>query len=740
MRGRAMLIRSALVASAALVSFAVRAEESGKKTESSVAPASTARGTDAKASPPGPSDGVGPGRGSGSRRVDEKAAQTSAAPKDSTVEACQPESKAQAHHKGKPPARPNPTLPPGAERAAIDDDARRQIAGGPTVDDLAAGPADTELRELREVERVLFAKPLKGVQPGWSWDLPMRIDDGRPAVNASGLPVGAALPPQAALELGSEAAWVKNLTMPDLPVRLDAHVVKYLEFYRDDPRGRNIARVWAKKSGRLMPALKAAFARAGLPTDLIWLSLIESGHNPNIVSPAGAAGLWQFVPESARLYGLTVDRWVDERLDPERATAAAVRYLLDLRSRFGNWELAMAAYNMGHTGLLRAMRKFNTNDFWTLCRYEAGVPWETALYVPKILAVALVMNNKKAFGIEDVQPDAAISFDTVYVAPGVPLSEVAQAAQVPVEEVQALNSHYSVGQTPPGDIGKRWPVRVPPGRGVMTSQALAKATTLPKTSELERYMLRYGETLADVARARGTTEQQLRRLNRVTADERLPAGAVIVVPHGMAAAPQTDDDIVVVPARENRDPSRRQVFYRVLPGDSVSAIARAFRVSPSDLGSWNAIDASALLQPDMILQVFVPKDADLSSVRYVDPQQARILLAGSDEFFDYFESLNGRKRITITAKEGETLSGIGRRYGMTSGMMERINRYSRTKRLKAGDAVVVYARREAPVSSSSSSDIPAPLSPIEAPRPEALPDVAGAALLQPSNARSAARP
>src|SRR5204863_10052187 len=121
--------------------------------------------------------------------------------------------------------------------------------------------------------------------------------------------------------------------------------------------GKAIAKVWAKKSGRYISAMKAEFAKAGLPTDLVWMSLIESGHSATIYSPVGAAGRWQFMPEAGRLYGLTVDRWVAERLDPQRSTEAAIRYLSDLHRRFGNWELAMAAYNMGYGGLSRAIRK-----------------------------------------------------------------------------------------------------------------------------------------------------------------------------------------------------------------------------------------------------------------------------------------------------------------------------------------------------------------------------------------------
>jgi membrane-bound lytic murein transglycosylase D len=306
--------------------------------------------------------------------------------------------------------------------------------------------------------------------------------------------------------------------------------VKYLEFYRDDPRGKNILRIWAKKSGKLAPALKAEFAKAGLPTDLVWLSLIESGHNPTIVSPAGAAGLWQFIPESARMYGLTVDRWVDERLDPERSTEAAVRYLSDLRTRFGTWELAMAAYNMGHGGLLRAIRKFNTNDFWALSRYEAGLPWETTLYVPKILATAIVMANKKAFGVDDVEQDAPISFDTVFVGPNADLGEVARAAEVPDESVRSLNAAYLSGRTPPPTegAGKRWPVRVPAGRGLVAEQRLAEGAHRLGSGP-EPHVVRFGDTLASVAVEYGTTVRALSQENRLGPDDRLQPGSILLI-------------------------------------------------------------------------------------------------------------------------------------------------------------------------------------------------------------------
>jgi membrane-bound lytic murein transglycosylase D len=474
---------------------------------------------------------------------------------------------------------------------------------------------------------------------------------------------------------------------------------------------------------------------------LVWLSLIESGHNPTIVSPAGAAGLWQFVPESARMYGLTVDRWVDQRFDPERSTEAAVRYLSDLRTRFGSWELAMAAYNMGHGGLLRAMKKFNSNDFWVLIRYEAGLPYETTLYVPKILATAIAMANKKSFGIDDVEPDAPLSFDTVEVGPGVDLADVARAAEAPLDELRALNAQYLSGRTPPlAGAARRWPVRVPPGKGLVAGQRLAQSQ--PRGAAVgDPYVIKFGDTVEAVATMFGVSTRELADRNRVAPDERLRAGNVLFVPRGSASSelkPPADEEVVVVPARRFPDGDRRRVFYRVLPGDTLADVASAFGVLPSELSLWNALDRAANLQQGMTLQVFAQKDADLSRIRFLSEHEARVLVAGSEEFFGHFEAQNGRKRITVTAKKGDTLALIGKRYGMSAGMMERINRLAANTAMKEGDAVVVYAKgdqesKSVPPARAAMSE----LSAILAPRPDALPPLApGAGNVAPNGSRS----
>jgi membrane-bound lytic murein transglycosylase D len=680
---------------------------------------------------PDPQRGVGT-RSVGMLPVTESAPAPSSPEQAATSQAAKPAKSGQqeksenpqarvSHPRSKPPRKATPTLPVGAARLQPDRAARQKIADGLTDEDLRAGKDDPELRSLKAAERVLFPRPLTGVEPGWSWDLPEALGKSGPEVTTEGAPTR--LPSEIhrdAVEGAPDAAWLKRLTLPNLPVVLDEFVIKYLRFYRDSPSGKAIARVWTKKSGRYSRAMQAELGRAGVPTDLVWLSLIESGHNPTITSPAGAAGLWQFMPDAGRSYGLTVDRWVDERLDPERSTQAASRYLSDLYRRFGSWELAIAAYNMGYGGLARSIRKFNSNDFWELVRYEAGIPWETTLYVPKIFALAIVMNNKKAFGLDAVETDPTESFDVVLVGPSVALADVALAAGVPEAALDGLNPSYLAGRTPPwlpGSPKPSWRVHVPLGKGATCTAALARA--LPDDDALKPYITKFGETVESIANLHGVSEARLRAINHVEPKEVLAAGTLLLVPRvGLTALPAASEEVVVVPPREFAYAERSRLFYRVLPGDTLRRVASAFAVSVADIGVWNALDEGARLQSGMTLQLFVDKGKSFTA-RSLAPSQTRVLVAGSPEFYDYFEGQNGRKRVVVSARENDTLGTLGKRYGMTVGSMERINRRSHTDKLHAGESVVVYVergravtpRKEDPEGSSVASGTLLPLEP-----------------------------
>jgi|HubBroStandDraft_1064217.scaffolds.fasta_scaffold02670_10 membrane-bound lytic murein transglycosylase D len=579
-----------------------------------------------------------------------------------------------------------------------DPNARRAIAGGPTGDDVLPGAESPDLRALREAELELFPAPSSTHNGPFAADTLLTAPGDGPNVVATGLP-------PSTLGIASEArggdtSWLETLEMPDLPVRWDERVIRYLKFFRDDPYGRTTFANLYRHSGRWRDMIRRSLRRRSLPDDLAWVSMIESGFDVAAHSSAGAAGLWQLMPETAKIYGLTIDHWVDQRLNPLLATQAAATFLDDLHRRFGSWELALAGFNMGHAGLASVVRRYNTNDFWSLAHTEGTLPWETTLYVPKILAAAVISHNLAAFGFADLLVEPAVESDAIEVAPATPIALVAQAAGCSPRDIEALNPELKAARTPPADAGDAsYPVRVPPGKGASATLALSR---LRKDQPvLERYTMRFGETLDQVAAARHTTAQKLVELNAIVPGEVIRGGTVLLVPGvaGADAAPPASSGpktSVVVPSDVFVYPDRERVFYRVLALDTLKDIAAAIHVSQDDLRRWNDLEASARLQEGMTLQAFVAPDADLSGVVVLRERDVHVLPVGSDEFFAALEQEKGFKRTTVSAKAGETVESIGKHFSVPPRTMERINRRPRNDALKPGEAVVVYVPCKTP--------------------------------------------
>jgi membrane-bound lytic murein transglycosylase D len=685
------------------------------------------------------------------------AAPSSAAP---TAPAPPPKSPAPAVPKKAPPkaaptAKKTTTPAPApAKRAGVDDTARRQIAGGPSADDALLGPDSVELRALHAAERELFpiALPSSGAP-----ELPYPLAAEAPRVHATGLPPTPVQGAPPAAEGGRDLSWLAKLQLPDLPVRWDARLVRYLEFFKDDPRGHTMLAVWLRRAGRYKDALRRVFRAKGVPEDLVWLAMIESGFDPTARSPAGALGMWQFMGDTARAYGLSQDRWADQRLNVQLATEAAAEHLADLHRRFGAWDLAIAAYNMGYAGIVSNVRRYNTNDFWTLSRFEGALPWETTLYVPKFLAASIVAHNMGAFGFGDLVPDPPLDVDEVNVGSGVALADVAKAAGCTTKEIEALNPELRASRTPPAPGTTEYAVKVPAGRGAQTAQNLLKA----KKYVGENYVVRFGETLEQIAHVRKVTVAKLVEMNGIAPGEVIRGGTTILVPKadpnakpiatttlaaqvpapsgastheslaGAAAAPPLApqvSSVVAVPADIFVYPDRRRVFYRVVAGDTLPQIAGAFHVSTDEVRRWNDLDPAARLQEGMTIQLFVPLDADLSSAVFLNESDVRVVTVGSEEFFAYHEGLKGKKRITVTAKKGETLEQIGRKYGVSAPVMERINRQNRGHVMKEGETVALYVNAQPgappkdPVASARPEPAPPALGPLPvAPMPDLLP-------------------
>jgi membrane-bound lytic murein transglycosylase D len=583
-----------------------------------------------------------------------------------------------------------PPVRPGDPVLSQQLDARRAVRGC-AVGETCAAPGDV----MREIDVELFPRP--GASP---W-----LDErSAPASKLEAGPVRIVKKPS---ELRPDQPWLDQLELPDLPVRWSQKLVDYLVFYKNDPRGRSIISSWLVDQGRYKDLITSRLRAAKLPQDLLYVAMIESSYDNTTLSSAGALGLWQFMPEGGKIYGLRQDRWVDERRDPFRSTIAQMDYFADLYQRFGDWHIALASFNVGYGAMLRSIARYNTNDYYKLCEYENAVPWETCLYTPKVLATAIVGHNRALYGMDKLKVLPAESWDEVSVPASVSLGVIARAAGVSETAIKNLNPHLRRGRTPPGETG--YIVRVPVGTKAETQRRIVELST--EWDNYDSYVVAHGERFEDVATTFGTSTATLRRLNGVDHESEITGGTVLVVPRISAqqraknqakahakllgsGIDQKDGEALIVPIPDKDFvlDGQQRVFYRVVTGDTLKTIAKAFGVSQDKLKQWNGLDDEANLHPKMVLVAWVSPtfDAEKHRVALLDETQLVIVTRGSPEHLDLAEARTGRVRVEYVAGGKEKLSEVAKRYGMGSHDLARINRISYDTVLAKGDKIIVY--------------------------------------------------
>jgi membrane-bound lytic murein transglycosylase D len=312
------------------------------------------------------------------------------------------------------------------------------------------------------------------------------------------------------------------------PVTLNPQVQYFLDRFTGSRR--EIVSLWVSRSGRYLGMIREVLRARGLPEDLAYTAMIESGFKPDAVSRMGAKGLWQFMAATARRYGLRVDRWVDERLDPEKSTLAAAAYLGDLYEQFGSWALAQAAYNAGEVAVARAIRGTGSRDFWTLAQTR-HLRRETREFVPQIHAATLIGRDPDRYGF-DFDDHDPVAVDTVTAPAATDLQRLAAAAGLPADAMRALNPALVRGVTPPGGP---WALRVPAGtrervaaevapRGVPVAVAAAPVEVTPAVAGGEIHVVRPRDTVSAIAKRYGVSVGDVLRWNRLESQDRIRPG------------------------------------------------------------------------------------------------------------------------------------------------------------------------------------------------------------------------
>src|SRR5205823_5101513 len=292
----------------------------------------------------------------------------------------------------------------------------------------------------------------------------------------------------------------------DLPLMINDYVAGYINYFSS--RGKNTFEQAQARSGRYRSMILRIFREEGVPQDLIYLAEAESGFEPLALSRAGARGMWQFMASRATGYGLQRSWWIDDRQDPEKATRAAARHLKDLYNEFGDWYLAMAAYNSGPGNVQQAVKRTGYADFWELYRRDV-LPKETKNYVPIILAMTIMSKNPAQYGLDSIQPDPADKYDVVTVDYPVDLRLVAECIDAQVERLADLNPSL-LRRTTPKD--QRFDLRLPDGAKEKYEQTIA---AIPKDKRVmwRYYRVQSGDTLAGIAKKYLTTEKSIASAN-----------------------------------------------------------------------------------------------------------------------------------------------------------------------------------------------------------------------------------
>jgi membrane-bound lytic murein transglycosylase D len=334
--------------------------------------------------------------------------------------------------------------------------------------------------------------------------------------------------------------------------------------------------------------------KRGLPTELALLPFVESAMQPQAVSAAQAAGLWQFIPSTGRIYSLEQNLWKDERFGVIESTRAALDYLQKLHDEFGSWELALAAYNYGEAGVERAL-EYNRKHHKPLT-YDALVklPRETQFYVPKLQAIKNIVSNPQRYGIELPAIRDQPYFVTISGSRDIDMATAAQLADMPLEDFQALNPAFHR----PLIVGAMAPtILLPADRSEKFGANLAawEATGQPLAS-WTAYKLKTGETLAAVAERVGVTEASLRTANHVPPRYLLASGSTVLVPRDESAGEDVSSDMLdgsmaLVPEQ----PGLRKISVKVRRGESIGTIARRWHVTEDEIIAWNDLRSPALL-------------------------------------------------------------------------------------------------------------------------------------------------
>jgi membrane-bound lytic murein transglycosylase D len=428
-----------------------------------------------------------------------------------------------------------------------------------------------------------------------------------------------------------------------------------------------------------MGMMQEILRKNGLPRDLVYVALIESGFNTNAYSRAGAAGPWQFIRGTGARYGLEINGWIDERRHPEKSTWAAAAYLKELYGEFGDWYLAMAAYNAGEGRIRNAVADSGSNDFWVIADSEERyLKAETRDYVPKFIAAAIIAKMPESFGFRSIDYQKPLEYDDATVDTQTDLQVIAECAGVGTDVIADLNPHLVRGTTPPGL--KNYTIRLPKG----TVQKFEVAYARVPESERVKFVyhkVRRGDTLMRIAKRYGVSKSALISANNINPRHKLKSGTTLVIPRGGLAEAYTASSDSYDNNEDKRVSKKKLIHHRVRKGETISSIAGKYDVSVSQIRSWNHLKKGNVVRAGQTLKiqktVYTARPSKKS-----ERAESALLDAGSAQYH--------------RVKSGDSLWSISQRYGIPVDDLIAMNGLDSSRKIKAGQKLIL-SKAEAPV-------------------------------------------
>lgn len=498
-----------------------------------------------------------------------------------------------------------------------------------------------------------------------------------------------------------EGPKVVDQELENIPSEVNPLVEKWITYFQG--RGRPHMERYLSRSTRYEKLMKKVLRDNGLPEDIFYIAMIESGFSSKATSHASAVGYWQFIRGTGKRYGLRIDRLVDERRDPVMATQAAADYFRGLYSVFGSWYLAMASYNVGENRVKREVMNHYTRDFWELAK-KKRLPSETINYIPKYIAAKLIAKNPAQFGFGDVDYMPAIEFDSIAVTRPVNLRVMAEKMNYNYEDFKALNPKYK-GEVAPM-YGEVLDLRIPVGQKELAITAASESVAekveyVADAGDTQIYRIRSGDSLYSVARKYRTTVAYLRDINDIQKGKLLKIGMKLQVPDRTPIkerkgrkniqTAKVPESSIEAPERNRSTTEGGTRYYIVQSGDSLFTIARRYNTTVNELQKINNIRRGRALKIGVKLRLPGEGGADENGENKSSyhPESRSKKGRSSRAVASQQAKKKGKAIVKHTVRKGENLHMIAEKYKVNVADIRDKNRLKNASKLFVGARLLI---------------------------------------------------